>query len=718
MTPFEPVRVVPDGLLIAGEAIPIYSGSVHYWRHKREDWPRLLESVRRMGFRFLDTYFPWNVHELSPGQFDFGQITPEKDIAAFLKLCQEYGLYVLCRPGPHINAELPWFGYPERVANNPDVAMRTVSGAPAILPVLNLPIAGISYASEVFYREVEGYFDAVAPILKEFLYPNGGPIVAIQSDNETSFFFRMRCYDVDYHPDSIRLYRDWLRQRYGSINALNAAYGTDCADFDAVEPPRAYRARTRADLPYYLDWAEYQEYYISYGIIRIRQMLEARGLTGVPYYQNYPTFYPEVPFNMAGLEKDLDIVGVDAYPTPQNYPNVKRGSQFTSTMSRYPFIPEFGAGVWGWFRAQTPEEHRFNTRATFMHGIRGINLYMIADRDRWLNTPLREDGSPREEMFDIYYTLNSQLQALDWKKLRPERPALILAPRLYDRLRYLAVDAILPFEWLMTQYVPMPPDLFMSDSTPGAHDAIQQQVQVWINALRAALEASGIPYALGDDEISTDELAKYSLVVAPTFEWMDRALFDKIDSYVQAGGALICGPRVPIQTVGGEVLPSWGVAEPVDNGQRVDLDDDLWLDDAELWPVSTLTPGQQSFTRSFERGSGKVSLISGLFPVAALLRDGARSYRKLAPYLQPMLADAGLTPLYTCTDPGLDVTVLSGGGRRVVCVANPTAQAVTAELCVQRAGRWHDLDSGAMKQGEALALNIDPWTIRMWEVQP
>lgn len=708
-----PVQVTPDGFQIGDQVLPVYSGSIHYWRHARADWRRILENVRAMGFRFLDTYVPWNVHETTPGQFDFGETVAEKDVGAFLALCQEVGLYVLCRPGPHINAELPYFGYPQRVVDDPALQMRTASGAPAVLPVANIPIAAPSYACEAFYDAVAEYFDAVAPVLKPYIYPNG-PIVAVQSDNEMSFFFRTRCYDVDYHPEAIGLYHQALARKYGDIATLNTCYGTDYKAFEAVEPPRDYLAKTRADLPYYLDWAESQEAYVNYGLVRIRKMLEERGLTGVPYYHNYPTFYPDFPFRMAALEEELDIAGVDAYPRPDQYPAVKRGAQFTSTMSRLPFIPEFGAGVWAWYKPQTADNHLFNTRAAFMHGIRAINYYMLADRDRWLNTPIHEDGSIRESMFSMYQGWNAQLDRLDWNRLRPERPVVIVTPRLYERLRYVAIEGSIPYDWLMNFYCQLPGDFFVSPRTPETRDAIQQHLSVWIEAFRFALEGAGVSYALADSDISADKLASYPLVIVPTFEWADPALMAKLDAYVQAGGSVICGPRIPTQTVTGEPLNLWPAPPPLGAAETLNVDHRLWLEDVDLWAAHD--NGHPRYVHAFERGAGRITVVSALFPQSGAMEEGQLAYRRFAPTLLPLLAEAGVTPLSSRDNPNIDISLLSGGGRRVVCIANPTDAPQTVTAHVEGASQFVDIDSGARSRDQ-LSLTMPPYTIQIWEVE-
>ena len=98
-----------------GESLPLYSGAVHYWRLDPALWRSILTTVRELGFRCVETYVPWSVHEVAPGEFDF---SGHRDVDAFLRLCRELGLYAIVRPGPHINAEITYFGYPERIISN------------------------------------------------------------------------------------------------------------------------------------------------------------------------------------------------------------------------------------------------------------------------------------------------------------------------------------------------------------------------------------------------------------------------------------------------------------------------------------------------------------------------------------------------------------------------------------------------------------------------
>ena len=70
-----PVELTENGLLINGEEVPVYSGTVHYWRLERDRWDVILDQVRALGFRMVETYIPWSVHETAPASTTGGRTT-------------------------------------------------------------------------------------------------------------------------------------------------------------------------------------------------------------------------------------------------------------------------------------------------------------------------------------------------------------------------------------------------------------------------------------------------------------------------------------------------------------------------------------------------------------------------------------------------------------------------------------------------------------------
>ncbi len=88
--------------LLNGKPFVVKAAEVHYPRIPREYWEHRIEMCKALGMNTLCLYVFWNLHEETPGKYDF---TGNKDIAAFCKLAQKHGMYVIVRPGPYVCAE-------------------------------------------------------------------------------------------------------------------------------------------------------------------------------------------------------------------------------------------------------------------------------------------------------------------------------------------------------------------------------------------------------------------------------------------------------------------------------------------------------------------------------------------------------------------------------------------------------------------------------------
>lgn len=121
-------------LLIDGEPVSFFSGSFQYWRIEAALWSGILERVKGMAFDIIETYMPWSVHERAGGEFDFGEADARRDVGAFLRACHSAGVKVIARPGPHINAEMTYFGYPERLFADEELMARCADGTMTLLP--------------------------------------------------------------------------------------------------------------------------------------------------------------------------------------------------------------------------------------------------------------------------------------------------------------------------------------------------------------------------------------------------------------------------------------------------------------------------------------------------------------------------------------------------------------------------------------------------------
>jgi beta-galactosidase len=109
----------------------------------------------------VETYVAWNLHEPKKDSFNFQGMA---DIVKFIETAQELGLFVIVRPGPYICAEWEFGGLPAWLLNEPEIRLRCFN--------------------ESYLNRVNIFFDQLMKRLTPLLCTNGGPIIAIQLENE------------------------------------------------------------------------------------------------------------------------------------------------------------------------------------------------------------------------------------------------------------------------------------------------------------------------------------------------------------------------------------------------------------------------------------------------------------------------------------------------------------------------------------------------------
>ena len=72
---------------------------MHYTRIPAEYWEHRIQMCKALGMNTICIYAFWNIHEQKEGEFDF---KGQNDIAAFCRLAQKHGMYIMLRPGPYV----------------------------------------------------------------------------------------------------------------------------------------------------------------------------------------------------------------------------------------------------------------------------------------------------------------------------------------------------------------------------------------------------------------------------------------------------------------------------------------------------------------------------------------------------------------------------------------------------------------------------------------
>ena len=103
---------------IDGKDTFIFSGAFHYFRCPKELWHDRLAKMKAAGCNAVETYIPWNWSEREkPSSIDDYSNVDLSQLDDFLKMAEDdFGLYVIVRPGPYIFAEWDNGGYPLAIA--------------------------------------------------------------------------------------------------------------------------------------------------------------------------------------------------------------------------------------------------------------------------------------------------------------------------------------------------------------------------------------------------------------------------------------------------------------------------------------------------------------------------------------------------------------------------------------------------------------------------
>ena len=182
-----------DGeILRDGVAHRIIAGSIHYFRVHPDQWEDRLRRLAAMGANTVDTYVAWNFHERVEGDVRFDGW---RDIERFIRLAGEAGLDVFLRPSPYICAEWSNGGIPFWLSGR---------------------VAALRTSDADFLAAVDAWYDELIPRLVPLQAAHGGPIVAIQVENEYGSF--------GSDPAYLAHLRDGLRHR-GMVEMLTTADG-------------------------------------------------------------------------------------------------------------------------------------------------------------------------------------------------------------------------------------------------------------------------------------------------------------------------------------------------------------------------------------------------------------------------------------------------------------------------------------------------------------
>ncbi|MEU2507444.1 beta-galactosidase [Streptomyces sp. NPDC007863] len=633
-------------------------------------WTEDLRLMRRAGVTTVTLgVFSWARLEPEPGAREFGWLDRLMDLA------HDHGVgVVLATPTA---SPPPWLGrlHPETLPRDEDGRTEWWGSR-----------QHFSHSSEAYRRHAAALTEDLAA-----RYARHPALVMWHINNEYCTY--------DWGDEAARTFRTWLQHRYGTLDALNTAWGGDFwsqryAAWDEVLPPR--RAHYLRNPAHVLDFRRYTSDRLL-DCYRTERDIVRTHTPHLPVTTNLMPFWSGQDGWAWAAEQDL--VSVDVYPDPAAPDAGAHENAFVADLTRSEaggrpwMVMEQAAGAVNWRPVNHPKPEGLNRLRTLQAVARGADavhsFQWRASRqgaEKFHSGMLGHSG-PRGRGFRETVRIGADLARL--------------GPRVAGS-RLPAGGIALLHDW----------DSWWAQRHEGALSTHLDQGEL-VRTWHRALWEAGLPTTLAHPH---HDLTAHPLVVVPHLYLLDDTALDNLRRYTAGGGRLVCGFFT-------------GVADPDDRvrpgGMDARLRALLGIDRVdEWWP---LAPGDRVDCGTFHGTLWSEELVPApgteilaayrggeLDGRPAVLRHGPTRYLSTLPEpaaLRALLAEAateaGVRPVLAGLPDGVeavrrgDLLFLLHHGREPVTVTVP--------------GRHRDLLTGTTVDS---ALTLDRFGAAVLEEHP
>ena len=490
-------------------------GVYYYPEHwDQSQWDRDLKKIAEMGFEFTHFgEFAWAQLEPQEGVYDFKWLDKAVGIAA------KYNLKIIMCTS---TATPPvWL-----VRKHPDILATYEDGTKT------------DHGSRQHASFSSNYYRSYSLKMIEQLakrYGNNKNIIGWQVDNEPSRF-------LDYGTDAQQRYRNWLKEKYVTIDALNQAWGNNFwsgtySDFSQINIPlhKEWGMNLHSQLDHYRFADEETATFLDSQALTIRKYITKDQWITSNYRSNYDESF-------VGMSKELDfdcytrylVYGGSLGIGPKGY---RLGDYTAIGMSNDFFRPL--KGMYGCMELQpgqvnwgsiNPQPLPGSIRMWLWHVFAGGSKFTCTYRFRAPLYGFEQFHYGIVGTDGVTPTVGGTEFAQFIKEINTLR-------KIYD------AKAILPKEYLGRKTG----ILFNADNVMGIE--LNKQTKEW-NTIGHFLKYYKAAKSIGapvDFVRDTTNFSNYPFLIVPAYQMIDQKMIDKLTLYAKNGGNLVLSCRSGIQ---------------------------------------------------------------------------------------------------------------------------------------------------------------------------
>ncbi len=330
------------------------------------------------------------------------------------------------------------------------------------------------------------------------------------------------CHNVyDYSDDAARAFRDWLRERYGTVDALNGAWGTAFwsqrySDWAQILPPRLTASHPNPTQQ--LDFKRFSSDALRDYLRAERDIL--RDLTpDVPVTTNFMVMGETAGMNYAEWASEVDFVSNDHYvlPGPQALDELSFSANLTGGLAggRPWFLMEHSTSAVNWQPINLAKRDGELARDSLTHVAHGADAVCFF---QW-----RQSAAGAEKYHSAMVPHAGEDSAVFRAVTGLGRDLASLAPVAGSARR--PSRAAIVFDWTSWW-------ASEQDSHPSSRLRYRQEALDWYSAfLDLGIRVDVIPVTAALDD--------YDLVVAPMLHVVPATVASTLHTYVAGGGHLV-----------------------------------------------------------------------------------------------------------------------------------------------------------------------------------